>query len=35
VQLIEDGSASLGRYARDLVDRSVADGLLAPAPDGR
>ncbi len=35
VQLIEDGSASLGRYARDLVDRSVADGLLAPARLGR
>ena len=35
VQLIEDGSASLGRYARDLVDRSVADGLLAPARSGR
>jgi putative hydrolases of HD superfamily len=32
VQLIEDGSASLGRYARNLVDRAVRDGLLAPAP---
>ena len=32
VRLIEDGSASLGRYARDLVDRAVRDGLLAPAP---
>jgi putative hydrolases of HD superfamily len=32
VQLIEDGSASLGRYARDLVDRAVRGGLLAPAP---
>ena len=32
VQLIDDGSASLGRYARDLVDRAVRDGLLAPAP---
>jgi putative hydrolases of HD superfamily len=31
VQLIEDGSASLGRYATILVDRAVADGLLAPA----
>jgi putative hydrolase of HD superfamily len=32
VRLIEDGSASLGRYARNLVDRAVRDGLLAPAP---
>lgn len=32
VQLIEDGSASLGRYARNLVDGAVRDGLLAPAP---
>jgi putative hydrolases of HD superfamily len=32
VRLIEDGSGSLGRYARDLVDRAVRDGLLAPAP---
>jgi putative hydrolase of HD superfamily len=30
VRLIEDGSASLGRYARDLVDRAVREGLLAP-----
>jgi putative hydrolases of HD superfamily len=34
VRLIEDGSASLGRYATDLVDRAVAGGLLAPAPGG-
>ena len=32
VALIEDGSPALGRYARDLVDRAVRDGLLAPAP---
>jgi putative hydrolases of HD superfamily len=32
VRLIEDGSPALGRYARDLVDRAVAEGLLAPAP---
>jgi putative hydrolases of HD superfamily len=32
VKLIEDGSPSLGRYAADLVDRAVRDGLLAPAP---
>jgi putative hydrolase of HD superfamily len=32
VQLIDDGSAPLGRYARDLVDHAVRDGLLAPAP---
>jgi putative hydrolases of HD superfamily len=30
VQLIEDGSPALGAYARDLVDRAVAEGLLAP-----
>ncbi len=30
VQLIEDGSPALGRYARDLVERAVRDGLLAP-----
>jgi len=33
VQLIEDGSPSLGRYARELVDRAVRDGLLAPGRD--
>jgi putative hydrolase of HD superfamily len=32
VKLIEDGSPALGRYARDLVDRAMRDGLLAPAP---
>jgi putative hydrolases of HD superfamily len=31
VRLIEDGSPALGRYARDLVHRAVAEGLLAPA----
>jgi len=31
VRLIEDGSASLGRYATDMVTRAVAEGLLAPA----
>src|SRR5580700_12099939 len=31
VRLIEDGSPALGRYARDLVDRAVAEGALAPA----
>jgi putative hydrolases of HD superfamily len=34
VALIEDGSPALGRYARDLVNGAVEDGLLAPAPDG-
>jgi putative hydrolase of HD superfamily len=29
VALIEDGSPTLGRYARDLVDRAVREGLLA------
>jgi putative hydrolase of HD superfamily len=32
VRLIEDGSATLGEYARDLIARSVARGFLAPAP---
>ena len=32
VRLIEDGSPALGKYARDLVQRAVRDGLLAPAP---
>jgi putative hydrolases of HD superfamily len=32
VALIEDGSATLGEYARDLVARSVARGFLAPGP---
>jgi putative hydrolases of HD superfamily len=31
VQLIEDGSPALGRYARDLVSLAVREGLLAPA----
>jgi putative hydrolases of HD superfamily len=31
VGLIEDGSASLGAYARSLVSQAVSDGLLAPA----
>jgi putative hydrolases of HD superfamily len=30
VELIEDGSASLGSYARDMIDRAVATGILAP-----
>jgi putative hydrolases of HD superfamily len=33
VQLIEDGSASLGRYARQLIEQAVRDGILAPARD--
>jgi putative hydrolase of HD superfamily len=32
VRLIEDGSPALGRYALDLVERAVRDGLLAPPP---
>ncbi len=36
VALIEDGSPSLGEYARDLVNRAVEAGLLAPAvPSGK
>ena len=34
VRLIEDGSAALGAYARDLVSASVEKGFLAPAPAG-
>jgi putative hydrolase of HD superfamily len=33
VTLIEDGSASLGRFARGLIQRAVADGILAAGPD--
>jgi 5'-deoxynucleotidase YfbR-like HD superfamily hydrolase len=32
VRLIEDGSATLGRYAKDLVETAVEQGFLAPAP---
>jgi putative hydrolases of HD superfamily len=32
VALIEDGSPTLGKYARDLVEAAVREGLLAPAP---
>jgi putative hydrolases of HD superfamily len=32
VALIEDGSPALGRFARDLIERAVRDGILAPAP---
>jgi putative hydrolases of HD superfamily len=32
VTLIEDGSATLGRFARSLVEQAVADGILAPPP---
>lgn len=31
VTLIEDGSAELGRYARNLVEKAVARGILAPS----
>jgi 5'-deoxynucleotidase YfbR-like HD superfamily hydrolase len=31
VALIEDGSAVLGRFARDLIAQAVTDGILAPA----
>lgn len=33
VALIEDGSAELGRYARQLVEQAVRDGILAPAAE--
>jgi putative hydrolase of HD superfamily len=32
VALIEDGSPSLGAYARDMIDRAVDRGILAPPP---
>jgi putative hydrolases of HD superfamily len=35
VALIEDGSPSLGQFARQLVERAVADGILAPGGHGR
>ena len=31
VRLIEDGSAALGRYAKNLVEAAVEQGILAPA----
>jgi 5'-deoxynucleotidase YfbR-like HD superfamily hydrolase len=33
VALIEDGSPSLGHYARDMIARAVGGGILAPAAD--
>jgi putative hydrolase of HD superfamily len=35
VALIEAGSPPLGRFARDLVERAVLDGILAPGPAGQ
>jgi putative hydrolase of HD superfamily len=32
VTLVEDGSATLGRFARSLVEQAVADGILAAGP---
>ncbi len=32
VQLIEEGSATLGQYARQLIEQAVRDGILAPVP---
>ena len=32
VALIADGSPALGRFARDMISRAVAQGLLAPGP---
>jgi putative hydrolases of HD superfamily len=34
VALIEDGSVRLGRFARDLIDQAVRDGILAPSAMG-
>ncbi len=33
VAMIEDGSPTLGRYAREMIERAVADGILASPPD--
>jgi len=35
VELIEDGSATLGSFARYLIERAVRDGILAPAATER
>lgn len=35
VALIEDGSPQLGQFARDLIERAVRDGVLAPGMAGR
>jgi putative hydrolase of HD superfamily len=32
VKLIDEGSVTLGGYARELVSRAVESGILAPAP---
>jgi putative hydrolases of HD superfamily len=32
VALIEDGSAQLGRFARELIDEAVRSGILAASP---
>jgi putative hydrolase of HD superfamily len=32
VELIEDGSASLGRYARAMIAAAAERGFLRPAP---
>ena len=32
VALVEDGSPSLGAYARDMIDRAVERGILDPPP---
>jgi putative hydrolase of HD superfamily len=34
VRLVEDGSAALGAFARELIGRAVRDGVLAPGPAG-
>lgn len=34
VALIADGSVRLGRFARDLIDQAVRDGILAPSATG-
>jgi putative hydrolase of HD superfamily len=35
VALIADGSPALGTFARDMITRAVAEGLLAPGPAGQ
>ncbi len=34
VRLVEDGSAALGAFARELIGQAVRDGILAPGPAG-
>ena len=35
IRLVEDGSAALGAFARELIGQAVRDGVLAPGPAGQ